>query len=199
MSKMSSDSIVSLNVGGTIFQTRPETMLKYENSKLAKIYEEGKKIKNTNFFLDEDPEFFRVILNFLRKRKIMEFEDLNFFNGVLDVAKSLDLTDLLDILEKQEIHSMVTLKFYKQYTSHGESGCSQGTVTDVVRISRKHLTEFPESNLAKFFFGQGGSQNPASQLIYKETPNSNIYVVNRYSSYAQFSDHLYRTRGSMKW
>ena len=183
---MSSDSnsIVSLNVGGTIFQTRPETLLKYENSKLAKMYEEGKKIKNTNFFLDQNPDYFKVILDFLRNGKVMELEDLNFFNGVLDVAKNLDLTDLVDILEKQEIHSMVTLKFYRQEVNGINRNVN--VFTDVFRISRIQLTSSPESNLAKYFSGQGGSQNPVSEFIYKETQNSNIYVVRGYTSYRDF-------------
>merc|ERR1739848_455832 len=86
ISKMSAESIVSLNVGGTIFQTRPSTMLKYPDSKLARMYNEGQKIKNLNFFIDEDPEYFRIVLNFLRKGKIIKFEDENLFDGVCDLA-----------------------------------------------------------------------------------------------------------------
>ena len=69
----SSESIVSLNVGGTIFQTSPLTMLKYPGSKMQKMFKEGQRNKNLTFFLDEDPEYFRIVLNFLRKGKPRQF------------------------------------------------------------------------------------------------------------------------------
>ena len=91
----SSESIVSLNVGGTIFQTSPSTMLKYPGSKLEKIFNEGQKIKNLTFFLDEDPEYFRIVLNFLRKGKLYNFDEENLFDGVLDLAKNFELAELI--------------------------------------------------------------------------------------------------------
>ena len=94
-SSESSESIVSLNVGGTIFQTSPSTMLKYPGSKLEKIFNEGQKIKNLTFFLDEDPEYFRIVLNFLRKGKLYNFDEENLFDGVLDLAKNFELAELI--------------------------------------------------------------------------------------------------------
>ena len=90
--------IVSINVGGKVFQTSPKTMCKYPNSKLGKMYQEGKKIKNRNFFLDEDPKYFRVVLNFLRKDKVT-LEEPHLFNGILDLAKNLELHELVEELE----------------------------------------------------------------------------------------------------
>ena len=79
-------SIVSLNVGGTTFQTSPETMVKFPNSKLATMSKPGKV-----FFLDHNPKYFEVVLDFLRYGKVMTFEDENFFDGVHDLAKDLEL------------------------------------------------------------------------------------------------------------
>jgi len=185
--KMSSESIVSLNVGGAIFQTRPETMLKYENSKLAKMYEEGKKKKNLNFFLDQNPKYFEVVLEFLRNGEVVEFEDENFFNGVRELAKNLDLADLVDVLEKQDIYSMITLKIVWESGKHhveARAWLYRGRNNHkFIRISRKHLTRVPESHLAKFFSGERGSQNPLSKVIFKENSNSNSYVINNYNHF----------------
>ena len=169
ISKMSAESIVSLNVGGTIFQTSPSTMLKYPDSKLARIYNEGQKIKDLNFFFDEDPEYFRIVLNFLRKGKVMKFEieDENLFDGVCDLAKNLELAKLVEELEKRDIFSKVVLEI------------DDKTYQKEITIARKYLTRVPGSNLAKFFLGEQGSQNPLSKWIFKKGPNR--YFIDRQS------------------
>ena len=64
--------LVSLDVGGKIFKTKMETLTKYPNSALAKMFtdpvieETLTKTENGEYFLDVDPEDFEVILKFLR-------------------------------------------------------------------------------------------------------------------------------------
>ena len=160
---MSAQSIVSLDVGGTIFKTRLSTMLKYPGSKLVKMYNEGEKIKNLNyFFLDTDAEYFRVVLNFLRNGKIIKLEDENLYDGVLDLAKYLELDELVKLLER-EYYGFSTVVF----EDRGKE----------VKIARKFLTRVPDSHLAKFFLGEQGSQNPLSCWISKKGPNR--YSINR--------------------
>jgi hypothetical protein len=180
---MSAESIVSLNVGGTIFQTSPSTMLKYPNSKLARMYNEGQKIKNLNFFLDEDAEYFRIILNFLRKEKIVKFEEENLFDGVRDLAKNLELTELVKELEKRDIFSKVVLEIGSNM--HHCHDCNDYRDYHLITIARKYLTRVPESHLAKFFFGEQGSQNPLSNWIFKKGPNR--YLIGRQSD---LTDHF---------
>ena len=181
---MSVESIVSLNVGGTIFQTSPSTMLKYPNSKLARMYTEGQKIKNLNFFLDEDAEYFRIILNFLRKEKIVKFEEENLFDGVRDLAKNLELTELVKELEKRDIFSKVVLEIGSNIGAHCHD-CNDYRDYHLITIARKYLTRVPESHLAKFFFGEQGSQNPLSNWIFKKGPNR--YFIGRRSD---LTDHV---------
>ena len=103
---MSGDSIVSLNVGGTTFQTRAENMVKFPDSQLAKMSKPGKV-----FFLDHNPKYFEVILDYLRYGKVMNFCDENFFNGVHTLAKDLELMGVLLLkLEVNEDLSITTLK-----------------------------------------------------------------------------------------
>ena len=163
-------SKMSANVGGTIFQTSPSTMLKYPNSKLARMYTEGQKIKNLNFFLDEDAEYFRIILNFLRKDKIVKFEEENLFDGVRDLAKNLELTELVKELEKRDIFSEVVLEIGSNIGAHCHD-CNDYRDYHLITIARKYLTRVPESHLAKFFSGEQGSQNPLSNWIFKKGPN----------------------------
>ena len=61
------------------------------------IPKSSQKIKNRNFFLDEDPKYFRVVLNFLRQDKVT-LDEPKLFNGVFDLAKNLELNALVDEL-----------------------------------------------------------------------------------------------------
>ena len=162
---MSAESIVSLDVGGTIFHTSPSTMLKYPDSKLARMYNDqnqNQNIKNLNFFLDKDPEYFRIVLNFLREGEVIHFEEENLFVGVRGLAKYLELTELVKLLEKEYGFSTVVFEFRKLLFSD---------MPNEMTIARRFLTRVPESNLAKFFFGEQGSQNPLSKWIFKKGPN----------------------------
>ena len=87
---MSAESIVSLDVGGTIFHTSPSTMLKYPDSKLARMYNEGQKIKNLNALVSS-----RDVTEYRSKISQFEDEDKNLFDGVCDLAKNLEVADHL--------------------------------------------------------------------------------------------------------
>ena len=156
----SSESIVSLNVGGTVFQTSPSTMLKYPGSKLEKMFNEGQMIKNQTFFLDEDPEYFRIVLNFLRKGELFTFDEENLFDGVFDLAKKFELAELVKVLENDWKEKVVVSKVGEK-----EEG-----------ILRKFLTRDPESYMAKFFNEEKESQNPLSECISK-TGRSKIHCT----------------------
>ena len=64
--------LVSLDVGGKIFKTKMETLTKYPDSALARMFtdpaieETLTKTENGEYFLDVDPEDFEVIMKFLR-------------------------------------------------------------------------------------------------------------------------------------
>ena len=79
-------------VGGklTTFQTRAKNMVKFSDSKLAKMSKPGKV-----FFLDHNPKYFEVILDHLRYGKVMNFCDEKLFNGVYTLAKDLELMGVL--------------------------------------------------------------------------------------------------------
>ena len=64
--------LVSLDVGGKIFKTKMETLTKYPDSALARMFtdpvieESLTKTENGEYFLDVDPDDFEVIMKFLR-------------------------------------------------------------------------------------------------------------------------------------
>ena len=73
----SSGGVISLNVGGTIFVTSVATLTKDDNSMLAPMFggstelPPARKDGDGNYFLDRDPEAFRVILSFLGRYSVL--------------------------------------------------------------------------------------------------------------------------------
>ena len=76
MSSAKKSKIISLDVGGKIFKTKFETITKYPDSALAKMFNDPgieetlTKTENGDYFLDIDPEDFEIILKFLRLGKV---------------------------------------------------------------------------------------------------------------------------------
>ena len=73
----SSGGVISLYVGGTRFVTSVATLTKDDNSMLAPMFggstelPPARKDGDGNYFLDRDPEAFRVILSFLGRYSVL--------------------------------------------------------------------------------------------------------------------------------
>ena len=106
--KMASESIVTLNVGGQIFQTTIHALTKYPDSMLATMFRHSKnglspmpKTQEGHYFLDADPDFFKVILNWLRLG-IITTNDSNLYTGVIALADYLGLDQLKNAIEERK-------------------------------------------------------------------------------------------------
>ena len=96
---MTAEIIVPLNVDGTVLQTSSLTMLKYPNLRLARLYKEQDGLSR-KFFLDDDAEYFQIVLNFLRNGEVFTCDEEIFF-GVQNLAKNLEFAELVKFLERQ--------------------------------------------------------------------------------------------------
>ena len=90
--------IITLDVSGELFETTLATMSKYPDSMLARMfahYENGlpamPKTKNGHYFLEVNPDSFRIILKWLRPGGDVEKSVIT--KGVLDLADYLGLQD----------------------------------------------------------------------------------------------------------
>lgn len=75
MTARADDEVLVLNVGGQLFSTQRSTLCLYEGSYLANLFsgrwEAGiERDAGGNYFLDFDPASFRLVLNFLRSKRL---------------------------------------------------------------------------------------------------------------------------------
>jgi len=104
-----SSNWVKLNVGGQLFQTTLTTLLSSSDSILAKMFDPESGFappysENGVYFLDADPKYFAVILNWLRYGEIMLDADINPRN----VAKVADYFGLEKLVKEiREIGAVV--------------------------------------------------------------------------------------------
>ena len=142
------------------------------------------KTENGDYFLDENPDYFKVVLDFLRNGKVNWKDEKFSFDGVHDLATSFKLDELIEEL------STVVLNL---------NGVKE------IRISKKFLKRIPESKMAIYF------SNPKADLacdqIFKDVPRTiscmggNHYFIGRpmhiselvfkFMSETGTSDHFY--------
>ena len=103
---------ITINVGGSLFQTSCQTLMSEPDSYLAKIFQSDSKLlpisRNGCYILDEDPFYFRIILGWLRHQKIILTKE-STIEGLLVLADYYELTKLQKALQENERHHWITL------------------------------------------------------------------------------------------
>jgi len=98
---MSLSDWMRLDVGGKPFRTTRSTLVSYPGSLLANMFDPKSGFKpayseNGIFYLDADPKYFGIILNWLRYNKVIADSDTNLSN----VAVMADYFGIVDLAEK---------------------------------------------------------------------------------------------------
>ena len=123
---MPSKSILKLDVGGQLFKTNIQTLCKYPDSMLCAMFSHTDsgltpmpKTEEGHFFLDVDPIYFRVILNWLRLGKVT-LDDPGLLNGTLTLAEYFGLDKLTEELKMiDQKNKLPSSTFYPYpYLSH---------------------------------------------------------------------------------
>ncbi|KAH3746112.1 FH protein interacting protein FIP2 [Pelomyxa schiedti] len=90
--------VLRLNVGGTVFVTARRTLCLDENSMLARMFNSSLRASATDdsgaYFLDRDPVYFRVVLNFLRTGRLLLDSGVSL-DGVLMEAEFFQIDSLV--------------------------------------------------------------------------------------------------------
>eukprot|EP00033_Pygsuia_biforma_P002609 GCRY01002888.1.p1 GENE.GCRY01002888.1~~GCRY01002888.1.p1 ORF type:complete len:140 (+),score=14.26 GCRY01002888.1:73-492(+) len=102
---MSIRQYIEVNVGGQVFGTSLQTLLKYQDSHLAKLFSSpGINVDgNGHYFLDRDGESFKHVLNYLRTGEVFfegsqesldMLKEESFFYGLPSLTEQLDHIDV---------------------------------------------------------------------------------------------------------
>jgi len=180
---MSTDEIISLDVGGTRFDTSRQTLVKDPNSMLAKMFDPESKMKpgllrNGAYFLDRDPEWFRIILNYLR-------------NGILLVETT---KELMAILTESRYFGLSGLEQEVAARLEDESAASTPSQppaapasADIIKLNvggrifettRSTICKYPSSRIAQLIQGEI-KQNLDSEgnIFIDEDPRDFEYIL----------------------
>jgi len=179
-----SDSIITIDIGGQIFRTTLSTLTKYPGSLLGTMFshlDSGlapiAKTKEGNYFLDANPIYFGEILEYLRHGKIIA-KDSVLLEGVKELANYFGLTELLQELESDHDSSWVVLDVERKKK---------------IDISRRTLTRYKTTTLAKYFLGEKEAVFELSEWIKKE--GENRYFIGRpLESFEKLLDFLREER-----
>lgn len=86
---------VHIDVGGTIYTSSLETLTKYSESRLAKLFNGTIPIVldslKQHYFIDRDGGMFRHILNFMRNSKLLIPDDFSDIDLLLEEARYFDI------------------------------------------------------------------------------------------------------------
>ena len=161
---MNSKSILKLDVGGQIFKTNVNTLCKYPDSMLCAMFSHTNsgltpmpKTDKGHFFLDADPIYFRVILNWLRLGKVT-LDNPGLLKGTVALAEYFgldELTEELKVIEKKNDRKSFPEKLYLCteegiHNIHSMSKCESTTLT----FTKTKLARVPESRIARYLNGE---------------------------------------------
>ena len=162
-----SSGIITLDVSGEIFETTLTTLSKYPNSMLARMFahsENGlpamQKTKNDHYFLDVNPNSFRIILNWLRPGGDVEKKDVT--KSVLELADYFGLQDFPKPKDFPKPNDeLITLDL------NGEKE---------IKILKRTITQFSKTDLAKFFNGETDKCEDGRPIPFFETKPCHYFV-----------------------
>ncbi|CAO1330687.1 unnamed protein product [Diamesa tonsa] len=95
---------VHIDVGGTIYTSSLETLTKYPDSRLARLFNGSIPIVldslKQHYFIDRDGNMFRHILNFMRNSKLLIADDFSDLELLLEEAKYFEITAMIRQIEQ---------------------------------------------------------------------------------------------------
>ncbi|XP_011495713.1 PREDICTED: BTB/POZ domain-containing protein kctd15 isoform X2 [Ceratosolen solmsi marchali] len=101
---------VHIDVGGTIYTSSLETLTKYPESRLAKLFNGSIPIVldslKQHYFIDRDGGMFRHILNFMRNSRLLIPENFADIDLLLEEARYFDIAPMirqLELMKKENI------------------------------------------------------------------------------------------------
>jgi hypothetical protein len=124
--KAKKDQIVTLNIGGKLFQTKLETLLSVKDSIFYAMVLSGKFDFTKELFIDRKSKYFHHILSFLRNKKFSG-KDLNSadLEAILEEAEFYEIQDMIDIIA--EMRREIKYVSFESSGTYSSGGTLAGT------------------------------------------------------------------------
>ncbi|XP_072013576.1 BTB/POZ domain-containing protein kctd15-like isoform X1 [Amphiura filiformis] len=94
---------VHIDVGGQIYTSSLETLTRYSDSKLGKLFNGSIPIVldslKQHYFIDRDGHLFRHILNFMRSSRLLLPDSFDEYEALYEEARYYELGDMMDVIE----------------------------------------------------------------------------------------------------
>ncbi|XP_013139985.1 PREDICTED: BTB/POZ domain-containing protein kctd15 [Papilio polytes] len=95
---------VHIDVGGVIYTSSLETLTKYPESKLGRMFSGNVPVVldtlKQHYFIDRDGGMFRHILNFLRNQMLLLPEDFQYYDLLMQEAQFFELHYMISALQQ---------------------------------------------------------------------------------------------------
>ncbi|XP_065220411.1 BTB/POZ domain-containing protein Tiwaz isoform X2 [Planococcus citri] len=121
---------VHIDVGGTIYTSSLETLTKYPDSRLAKLFNGSIPIVldslKQHYFIDRDGSMFKHILNFMRNSRLLIPENFADLDLLLEEARYFDITPMCRQLEQMKKERQRCAPLGKSIYHRGSNGGGGG-------------------------------------------------------------------------
>uniref|UniRef100_A0A6C0E8Y5 BTB domain-containing protein n=1 Tax=viral metagenome TaxID=1070528 RepID=A0A6C0E8Y5_9ZZZZ len=195
-------NIIKLNIGGVLYQTTENTLLKYPDSFLASIFYEKHLLptdENGYYFIDRDGKLFEYILRFLRDGTInLDNTAKNIIDDILDEADYYGIDELASLLGDEDdkdddyynirnvlvVRGIDIKKIEEQFNQH---------------FTENYLTSFANEKSGSFFVNEDKSPPPGFSGFYytigpphHTQPNYNDHLE-KYEFLTSVYDKIHKT------
>ncbi|KAJ8306628.1 hypothetical protein KUTeg_017173 [Tegillarca granosa] len=154
--------IITINVGGTIFETSKTTLQRFPNTKLGQLQEtdESYNKKKEQYFFDRNPQYFNSILDLYRTGSLhlpevacgaSLKEELEFWNVSNDIISDCCLQTYFKHGNTIEVINDIKKKFESPWIDYDETRCENSTWCRVRRKVWLVMDQPTSSTLAKVY------------------------------------------------
>lgn len=163
---MSSQELVTLNVGGKIFTTRLSTIKQFPASRLVRMLDgrdQEFKMVGGQIFVDRDGVLFSFIIDFLRTRQLLLPSDFSDHLRLQREALFYELDSLTDLLNQHQLQSrpaLLVVHFLNQNTQAFFRVF--GSCSKTIEKLAERITVFIEHRTAPW---SGNSLSPQTTLL----------------------------------
>lgn len=151
---------VHIDVGGQIYTSSLETLTRYPDSKLGKLFNGTIPIVldslKQHYFIDRDGHLFRHILNFMRSSRLLLPDGFDEFEALMEEARYYEIHDMVTTIEDMKASQKVKQKL-KTFSVKGEGSLGDCVIVHTTPDCGERINLSGDKNLIHEIFPEVGS------------------------------------------